>query len=298
MLCGQNDIVCGKLSHRHAIILIVLLISSRLSSQGYFTIIDDDISSIEAIRSVKNVADKKSVKITFAATVEKLLKYPELSNLLLDYQKEGHQIVNHGWTHSSQIWENPKWEKISLELDRSEKVLDSLGFNNFEYLVFPFGKYPRKYRETIINNIKERYKLAFNSRGHYCNLTDFNKYYIPRFAIRKHNNDFAVRYWLRKASNNNAWVVFLNHSGNNRDYSEDYLSFIIDNCIKLGMINLTVEQAYSKFSYLQADSTIEDYSFVDEVIDVLFLHVFWVLFLFLFICMVFFLFCTRKKKVI
>lgn len=270
-----------------SVFLLCLLVPNMIKGQGYFTIIDDDISSVESITSVKNVADIYGVKITYAATVSQLEKNQKLVETLLQFQKEGHQIVDHGWTHSFDVWEQPKWEVIEKELDKSSRVLDSLGFRNHDYLIYPFGKYTIETRNEIISHVAKRYKMAFDARGHYCDLADFNMYYIPRFAVRWHNNMWAVKYWIKKASKSDNWVVFLNHSGKSRDYKEEHLSEIIGYCQELGMKSLTVEDAYQKFGNIKADKQVKNYTVWDEIMDVLFLHVVWVVMAVLLIAVVF-----------
>lgn len=261
---------------RILVYLSLFSLNHYATGQGYFTIIDDDISSIEAVTSVKNVADRFGVKITYAATVSRL-QNKELADLLLKYQDEGHQIIDHGWTHSPEVWAQPKWEFAKEELDKSSGLLDSLGFRNHEYLVYPFGKYTTETRNKIIPHVAKRYKMAFDARGHYCDLKDFNIYYIPRFAVRWHNNMWAVKYWIKKASEDEGWMVFLNHSGKQRDYKEEHLSEIIAYCLSLGMQNLTVDEAYHKFRKLKADKQVGNYTIGDEIVDVLFLHIVWIL---------------------
>lgn len=269
-----------------SILLSCLLVPIMIMGQGYFTIIDDDISSVETVTSVKNVADKYGVKITYAATVSRLEKNQRLTETLLQFQKEGHQIVDHGWTHSLDVWGQPKWEVIEKELDKSSRLLDSLGFHNHDYLVYPFGKYSIGTRNKITPHVARRYKMAFDARGHFCDLSDFNRFYIPRFAVRWHNNMWAVKYWIKKASKADNWVVFLNHSGKSNDYKEEHLSEIIVYCQELGMKNLTVKEAYQKFGKLKADKHVKNYTVWDEITDVLFLHVVWLLVAFLIIVLV------------
>ena len=262
-------------------VLPILLINIMIANgQSYYTIIDDDISSIQAISSVKKVADKYGIKITYAATVSKL-RNKELADTLLQYQGEGHQIIDHGWTHSPEVWKEPQWETCKEELDKSSALLDSLSFKNHDFFVYPFGKYSASTQNAIIPKIKEHYRMAFDARGHYCDLSDFNMFYIPRFAVRWHNNMWIVKYWIRKAHDNHAWTVFLNHSGKSRDYKEENLSEIIEYCQSLGMENLTVAQAYDKFGSLKANKPAEDYTLWGEIADVFFLHIVWI------ICIVF-----------
>ena len=257
------------------ICLLILLCKLSALGQGYFTIIDDDISSIDAVSSVKSIADKYGIKITYAATVSRL-QDKELAGLLLQFQEEGHQIVDHGWTHSKDVWGQPRWDVVKEELDKSSALLDSLGFRNHGFLVYPFGKYTSDTKANLFPKVAERYKMAFDARGHYCDLNDFNMYYIPRFAVRWHNNMWTVKYWIREASEKNAWVVFLNHSGKHRDYKPDHLSEIIEYCQELDMQSLTVAEAYKKFGNLKADKKEQDYTMWDEVKDVLFLHIVWI----------------------
>lgn len=46
-------------------------------------------------------------------------------------------------------------------------VLDSLGFANHDYFVYPFGKFEYPIRDSILELSANNFKLAFNSRGGY-----------------------------------------------------------------------------------------------------------------------------------
>ena len=216
-----------------------------VNAQPLFTIIDDDISSLKAIQSVKRLADKKNVKISFAATAKKLINYPEITQALLQYQAEGHHICNHGWTHSDKIWGKPYWNDIKQEVTKAKAALDSLGFKNTDYLVYPFGKYDKKQREDLEKNVPSIFRLAFNSRGHFNDLDNFNRFYIERLPVRKFNSLSAVKCHIDDACDKNGWLVLMNHSGKSRDYSPEFLASIIDYCIEKGMKPVTVDQAYN-----------------------------------------------------
>ena len=43
------------------------------------------------------------------------------------------------------------------------------------------------------------------------------------------------------------------------------------------MQNLTVDEAYHKFRKLKADKQVGNYTIGDEIVDVLFLHIVWIL---------------------
>ena len=215
------------------------------SSQSMFTVIDDDISSIKAIQSVKRVADKKNIKISFAATVNRLLKSREIVDTLLKYQAEGHHICNHGLTHSEQVWGHPCWDDIKEEVAKAKSTLDSLGFKDNDYLVYPFGKYGKRQRESLEKSVPKMFRLAFNSRGHFNDLDHFNRYYIERLPVRKFNSISAVEFYIDKACEANGWIVLMNHSGKSRDYKPEFLEKIIDICLEMGMKPVTVDQAYN-----------------------------------------------------
>lgn len=249
------------------------------NAQPLFTVIDDDISSVKAIQSVKQLADQKGIKISFAATVNRLVKHPEIADTLLKFQAEGHHICNHGWTHSEKVWENPFWKDIEQEVKMAKVALDSLGFKNTDYLVYPFGKYDKEQRLDLEKNVPKFFRLAFNSRGHYNDLDNFNRFYIERLPVRKFNSISAVKSYIDDACKCNGWLVFMNHSGKSRDYSTEFLENIIDYCLEKGMKPVTVDQAYHilKEKGIIDDNSkslapTQDYGIAYEIKDNLFLN--------------------------
>lgn len=260
---------------RFLIVLQFLFCSLGLAnSQAFYTIIDDDAESIKSINAIKELSDKKGIKISFAPISKRLERNKELTDSLLSYQAQGFHVCNHSYSHSSDIWKGQDLPQIGKDTERASMLLDSLGFKNHEYLVYPFGKFDKSCRDSILHFASRHFKLAFNSRGFYNDFGNgcFNKFYINRFPFRSHYDWLAVRNIIDDAAESNAWIVFLTHSYE-ADFNIDELERIIDYCQERGMDALTVHEAFhAKIQYEQSYEASGEFGLMDEIADMLYLH--------------------------
>lgn len=239
-------------------------------SQGYFTFIDDDANSVKAIRSICRVAEERGIKICFGAIAGRLLEQQEVIDTLLSFQRRGHQVLNHSFTHDKATWTEGE---ISREIEMSIQILDSLGFDNTDYLVYPYGRFSQRQFKMILPAVSRHFQVAFNSRGRYNLPNQCNRFYLERFALRKYNDLAMVNRIIQEASEQNAWIVFLTHSGMERDYSSDYVAAVMDECIRHNMKSCTVKEyieEYGKFLH-QSDAISED-SRIDDILELISLN--------------------------
>lgn len=90
---------------RLSLLFFFLFISLlKINSQPFYTIIDDDAANVRSIYVMKELTDKKNIKISFAVIAERVLKNKNVCDSLRVYQQEGFHICNHSYTHSTNIW--------------------------------------------------------------------------------------------------------------------------------------------------------------------------------------------------
>ena len=248
-----------------------------VGAQSYFSIVDDDADNVEAVSSVKRVADRRGVKVSFAVIAERLRDKEKLISLLLDYQRQGHGICNHSFSHNIDFWSHPTEEKVEWEMERSEAVLDSLGFSHHDYFVYPFGTFPASTYQWLVPLASAHYRMALGCRGYGNDLNAINRYNIARLPLRKHDNMFVVKHIIDEAVEKNQWLVFLNHSGMARDYSEERLDEVIAYCQAKGMRNVTIYEADSLNLLKNNNSSVSEWTRSDEVLYLLYMHIGWVL---------------------
>lgn len=259
---------------------LLIVVSTLWAQPSFFTWIDDDASSIEAISQVRNIAKKHNLNATYAVIVQNLLKNKPLLDSLLVYQKDGSQIINHSLTHAEKNWKSFSIKNIEYELDRSDFILDSLGFTNHNFFVYPWGNFSNQNRSKILTLIKKKYLLGFNSRGESADLKNYNRYYINRFPIRKHEHITIVKKIIDESLKKGNWIVFLTHSGNRRDFDENYVDEIISYCLSEGMEYKTPKEAfeYLSKSNLLLESNTNDWTFFNELLLLIKMHVGYILF--------------------
>ena len=185
------------------------------------TWIDDDTvrSSTKGITFVKQLADELGIKCVFACITNTISGDDNYSvatkNLLLDYQKEGFQIVSHSNTHDG-TWKPSSADysvnHIEEEVTESLKILKEKGFIECDYLVTPYG---------VQNDDAQRVALKWckclvNAGGSslYNHLYENGKYRINRvfIDINLHDLDYYKNI-IDTALANGDWIVFGTHSG-------------------------------------------------------------------------------------
>ncbi len=258
-------------------LLLVFNFANISVAQSYFTVVDDDAASIEAITSVKKIADKRGIKVSFAICANQILNDNDKIKVLIELQNQGHHICNHSLTHSGAIWKNPKKDNIKDEIERSEEILDSIGFKHHNYLVYPFGKFSESVYTWMIPLVSSHFNMAFESRGYSNNIRKANRYSIARLPLRKHDNFTIIKNIIDNAIENGHWIVFLNHSGMNRDYSEKRLEEVIIYCQNKGMKCLTIHEAWKRGIILHSTTKPLVWTLFDEIIYFLYVHSGWLL---------------------
>lgn len=254
--------------------LLLFLGASAANAQGFFTFVDDDAASIEAISEIEGVARARGVKMCFGVVASKVAKEPQLREKLAEFQSLGHQICNHSLTHGVRVWTDCEKDAMEKEIEESLAILERLGFQHCEYFIYPFGSFSEEQFERILPIVSRRHKLAFNARGRY-NLPGANAFYLDRLALRKMNDLAMVKHVIDAAQKDNGWIVFLTHSGISRDFDPAYVGQVMDYCLSIGMKSCTLEEYYRQHGEtFVASKAIGEHTAWDEGKDVLFLNLY------------------------
>jgi peptidoglycan/xylan/chitin deacetylase (PgdA/CDA1 family) len=282
------------MSKRNKIIIWFIVFCSAVWSNSIMTIIDDDSSSLQAIDTVKRIADSHKVKVTFGVIAKRLEDDPAIAARLMTFQEEGHEIASHSYSHSPSIWSRREYSdgllvKMEEDLVNADHILRENGFHLSSF-VYPYGKfYGKEYRGKIIDMVQKHYPVAFNARGgfNHSNNTCFG--YVGRLPMRSHNNLSMIKLQMRHAMRKgDCWFVVLTHSGM-ANFSPSDLEEIIEYGRTKGFTFMTATEAlqYWQKTGWQSMSVdqLKDFSLFDEGWDFLYLHFF--TFLFAFIVLVF-----------
>lgn len=266
---------CGRpMPHRwtlHKRLLIVVLtwlcmsaVPVVLPAATIVTIIDDDTRSVNAVESVKTVADRHGVKMTFAAIAAHLERNPDVAAKLREYVEEGHEIASHSLTHRPGIWkagDSTDVEAIRHEVVESEEVFKRLGLYPKTF-VYPYGNFSRKTRREIFDVVSQYYPVAFNARGDINLPGKTYPLYVSRHPLRKHNSFFMMKRLVDEAvAADNAWLVVLTHSANS-DFSADMLDDLISYAQKNGAVFLPASVAWEQIKDwpMMNEDELPDYS--------------------------------------
>ena len=261
---------------RTGIVLLLLAACESLSAAPIVTIIDDDARNIKAIESVKSVADRHGIKVTFAAVASFLQKKNNVAARLHQYEQEGHEVASHSLTHSAKIWKAgtaADLRAIEEEVSNAETVFKEFGLHPRTF-VYPYGNFPRSVRPGIFKIVRKYYPAAFNARGDINLPGKIYPYYISRHPMRKHNSMLMVKKLIDKAAaSDRSWVVILTHSANS-DFSPAMLEEIICYAKKSGAVFLPASKAWQQAaSWPQiSEDRIPDYDRVSDYVNMAYFH--------------------------
>ena len=240
------------------------------------TIIDDDARSEQAIESVKEVADRCGVKVTFAPVAAFLKQNSKIAERLLQYVSEGHEIASHSLTHSPKIWKAgaaTDIQAIENEMIESEEIFHSFGLQPKTF-VYPYGNFPRDVRSDIFRTVGKYYSVAFNARGDINLPGEIHPLYISRHPLRKHNSLFMTEHLIDEAVKaDSSWVVILTHSANS-DFSPEMLENIIRYAQQSGAVFLTASAAWQQVKTwsMMSEDQIPDYSRFGDYVNAAYFH--------------------------
>ena len=223
------------------------------SATPIVTWIDDDTvrSSSKGITFVKALADELGIKCTFACITNTISGDDAYSvatkNLLLEYQKEGFQIVSHSATHDA-AWKPSSSDystnHIEEEITESIRILKEKGFLQCDYLVTPFGAHT-----TEVQNITSKWcKCLVNAGGaeKYNKLYGNGRYNINRVFISSVEHSDIKHYTsiIDEAIANSGWIVFGTHSGMtvegggwDHDLVKNVMQYALDKGIRIATLS-------------------------------------------------------------
>ena len=282
------------MSKQNKIIFCFIICCMSAWSNCIMTIIDDDSSSLQAIDSIKRIADSHQIKATFGVVAKRLEDDPAIAARLMTFQEEGHEIASHSYSHSPFIWSRKEYSdgllaKMEEDLMKADDILMKNGFHPSAF-VYPYGKFHGKeYRGKIIDMVQKHYPVAFNARGGFNHSDNTCFGYVGRLPMRSHNNLSMIKLQMRHSMRKgDCWFVVLTHSGM-ANFSPSDLEEIIEFGKAKGFVFMTATEAFQYWQKAGWQSMsvdqLKDFSLFDEGWDFLYLH--FLTFLFAFIIFAF-----------
>lgn len=217
------------------------------SNKCIATLIDDDTASIEAVTNIKNICDEYKIKCTFATILDRWQeglsnKYISgLKNLLLSFQDEGFNFINHSLKHDEQTWkfqyllenEGIDFDAIEADMCKSRRLMYSAGFIDCNYVCYPWGlvsggndnydkavKIADKYFDGGVATYKSYKELNTKAKNPINALTRLQIYKgITIDEIKRHVDD---------CFNNSAWCIIYVHSDDKTNFDADLLRQTIE----------------------------------------------------------------------
>lgn len=156
--------------------------------------IDDDTNNIARVSRIYNIAKAKGVHYNFATITKNLAEQTGLSQLLLDYEKEGFGILYHVYEQQGANPDSPgayyreEYRDIILAEDNFVHGLRDMhdyGFSSYKYWVAPFGV-----NDIEMINLAKRHGMeCLFTMGQYGHVSAANadRWSIPRYDFSPSN---------------------------------------------------------------------------------------------------------------
>lgn len=225
------------------------LLPTEYTYKAIATLIDDDTASDDAIETIKTLANRQGIKITFACVTDRL-NTDSRRWKLLEYQKDSFNIVSHSVTHSAGIWQkgNATWDmkQVEIEMQSSLARLKNEGFKNSDFFVYPYGQFPDSVLEKITALTKKYYRAGINSSTGLANYPPYtDRYYLNRILISKNKKIDDLKKTVDDAIAKGGWMIFLTHSNNSNEFDANYTEEIIEYIQSKGVKFFTLEEAWA-----------------------------------------------------
>jgi peptidoglycan/xylan/chitin deacetylase (PgdA/CDA1 family) len=259
--------------------ILFLLMSVPLPSavaQPIVTVIDDDVRSVKCLETVKRIADRCNVKVTFAVVASDLKKNPEVAELLRKYEQEGHEVASHSLSHRPGIWQAGKATDIRAverEVVEADAVFERFGLHPRTF-VYPYGNFPSEVRHDIFEVVGRYYPVAFNARGDINLPGKTYPLYVSRHPLRSHNSMYMTKRLIDKAvAAGDSWVVIFTHSGKS-DFSAERLESAIRYAQKSGAVFMPASAAWQQASNwpMMSERDIPEYSRFGDYLNAAYFH--------------------------
>lgn len=190
-----------------------------------FLLIDDDSGS--GVFILKNICDDLGVKAIFAVIPNRLDKI--ICDSLVVWQKEGYGIALHGYNHDR--WSEWSYEQVVTDIVNSERCLAESGIainNEIMYVVPPYGCNTKNIRMAVAN---KGYKMV---SGAALVNPDTSVFLLGRIFINNSTDMTKICKLLKRAKENNSFVIFGTHSSNKEEFSVKKTKEVLQMALDMG----------------------------------------------------------------
>lgn len=186
--------------------------------------IDDD--SGNGIFKIKQLCDELHFKAMFA--VVPTFTNQRIIDSLKCWQRNGFGISMHGYDHRD--WRELSYEEVVTDIEKCEKWLEQNQFDmkNINYIVSPHGANSRAIRKAIKD---KGYQMVTGA-----NLLnpDTKVFQLGRLMITKGTDLEATNGWLKKAKEQNLFVILGTHASIPGEFSIEKTKAVLQMAIDIG----------------------------------------------------------------
>lgn len=231
---------------------------TRQKRKPIISFIDDDTSSFELVTRYHDLFSQYNAVGNYAVMTKNIEEIPDLSNLLLDYEKEGFGCLYHCYYQrgdETRYWEsgNDMYDEnlIKENFMKGLRSMKSHGFSDFKYWVTPYGV-----NDDFIQSLAKTHGMncLFTMSGEISNNAfvtrngNTDRFNIPRVSISKESSTDRIKILLDALSNTDGWMIIVTHANTWGETTEvdDKVSEIIEYILGKGIKIESVPQAFKE----------------------------------------------------
>lgn len=231
---------------------------TRQKRKPIISFIDDDTSSIELVTRYHDLFSQYNAVGNYAVMTKNIEEIPDLSNLLLDYEKEGFGCLYHCYYQrgdETRYWEsgNDMYDEnlIKENFMKGLRSMKSHEFSDFKYWVTPYGV-----NDDFIQSLAKTHGMncLFTMSGEISNNAfvtrngNTDRFNIPRVSISKESSTDRIKILLDALSNTDGWMIIVTHANTWGETTEvdDKVSEIIEYILGKGIKIESVPQAFKE----------------------------------------------------
>lgn len=180
--------------------------------------VDDDASATEYVTKYHDACMHNGIRGNYAVMPYRMENGRTDATNLLNYELEGFGILLHCFDQNQAFWRDPTFDyNLALEdLIRAIRSLNTYGFTNFMYWVYPSGYRWREVQE-LARNISAKCALATDNYD--TNRKDnAERYFIRRCSFNPTDDNIqksldAIKHIVNNAVSNNedCWLIITTH---------------------------------------------------------------------------------------
>ena len=207
------------------------------------TIIDDDTISQLQVERFYNACETNGIKGTYAVLTQRFENNVELQEMLLQYEREGHNMCLHSYTQHEAFLDDNQAETAMQDLIRGMQDMQKAGFIDYKHWVTPFGVATATMQQ-LAKKVGMDCLVSIGQNYYETTKYKYGRYLLPRPNLNPDSDIDSLKGLVNGCVADKGWLLLGIHV---YDWTDDQLSTIfadfISYCKGMGITFMTLGEA-------------------------------------------------------